>query len=132
MGLHDMVLLKENHIFLAGGIESAVAAAHGGMKSEGRSVPVEVEVGTLDQLEQAVRAGASWIMLDNMDLRTMARAVDRVAEASPRPKLEASGGITLDSVRDVAETGVDYISVGSITHSPVALDLSLLFRRMSA
>ena len=128
-GLYDMVLLKENHIQAAGGINAAVAAVRAQMSEAQRDVQVEVEVETLDQLGEALAAGVDRVMLDNMDLDTMREAVTRVgATRGSRPEVEASGGISLETVREVAETGVDMISVGALTHSVAALDLSLLFR----
>lgn len=117
-GLYDMVLIKDNHIEAAGGITAAVARvrqAHSGL-------PVEVEVTTLTQLDEALGLGLERIMLDNMSLETMAEAVRRTAGCV---ELEASGGITLESVARVAATGVDLISVGALTHSVKALDISL-------
>ena len=129
IGLYDMVLLKENHIEAADGIGPAVFAVKSAMAREGRSVKIEVEVETLAQLEDAIAAGADRIMLDNMDAETMRQAVERVRKlGSDRPELEASGNVTLETVRTAAETGVDLISIGALTHSVAALDLSLLFR----
>ena len=119
-GLFDAILAKENHIAAAGGVAAAVRAARAAA-SEG--VLVEVECQTLDQVLEAVGEGAPRVLLDNMDLAEMRRAVEAVAG---RAELEASGGVTLDSVRAIAETGVDFISVGALTHSAPALDLSLL------
>ncbi len=130
MGLYDMVLLKENHIEAADGIGPAVFAVKSAMERAGRPVKVEVEVEDLAGLEDAIVTGVDRVMLDNMDLETMRRAVERVRKlGADRPELEASGNVTLETVRDVAETGVDLISVGSLTHSVKALDMSLLFRR---
>jgi nicotinate-nucleotide pyrophosphorylase (carboxylating) len=118
-GLHDAMLVKENHIAAAGGVraaaERALAAAPAGML-------VEVECRTVAEVEEALAAGVKRLLLDNMGNEEMAEAVGRVAG---RAELEASGGITLDNVRAVAETGVDFISVGALTHSAPALDLSL-------
>lgn len=119
-GLHDAILVKENHSALAGGVgeatRRALAAAPAGMK-------VEVECASLDELDEALDAGAEHVLLDNMDLDELREAV---ARASGRASLEASGGVTLETVREIAETGVDFISVGALTHSAPALDLSLL------
>jgi nicotinate-nucleotide pyrophosphorylase (carboxylating) len=120
MRLDDMVLIKDNHIAAADGITAAVQACLA--QSGPNRPPIEVEVKTWDELEEAVALRPERIMLDNMDVDQMRRAVDWVAGRVP---LEASGGITLESVRAVAETGVDYISVGALTHSVVALDISL-------
>jgi nicotinate-nucleotide pyrophosphorylase (carboxylating) len=119
MRLDDMVLIKDNHIAAAGGVAAAVerVRAH-----NAPGLPIEVEVKTWTELEQAVALRPERIMLDNMSPDEMRRAVAWVDRRVP---LEASGGITLESVRAVAETGVDYISVGALTHSVVALDISL-------
>jgi nicotinate-nucleotide pyrophosphorylase (carboxylating) len=127
-GLYDAILVKENHAALAGGVgeatRRALAAARGLPPTDGgAAVTVEVECATLDEVEAAVEAGVPRILLDNMGLDELRRAVEI---AGGRAELEASGGITLDSVRAVAETGVDYISVGALTHSAPALDVSLL------
>ena len=120
MGLFDGILIKENHIMAAGSIAAAVQAARAG----GAQVPVEVEVETLEQLREALAAGIDILLLDNFDLAGMREAV---AITAGRAKLEASGGIDLEAVRQVAETGVDYISVGSITKHVQAVDLSMRF-----
>ncbi len=119
MGLFDMVLIKDNHIAAAGSITAAVrrAQAH---NSEG--LPIEVEVTNLEQLEEARRLGIHRVLLDNMDPETMRRAVEMV---KGEILLEASGGITLENIAAVAATGVDYISVGALTHSVRALDISM-------
>lgn len=118
-GLYDAVLIKDNHIAVAGGVAAAVQAAR---RSASHMVRVEVEVDTLEQLREALEAGADLILLDNMDREQLRRAV---AITAGRAVLEASGGINLQNVRAVAETGVDLISVGALTHSARALDLSL-------
>jgi len=118
-GLYDGILIKDNHIAAAGSIQQAVGAARA---SNRHSLRIEVEVETLDQLAEAIAAGADAIMLDNMDLTTMAEAVRLT---SGKAVLEASGGITLDNVREVAATGVDLISVGALTHSARAVDMSM-------
>jgi nicotinate-nucleotide pyrophosphorylase (carboxylating) len=127
-GLYDAILVKENHAALAGGVgeatRRAMEAAPGLARSAGReSIVVEVECATLAEVEDAVSAGVPRILLDNMSPEELRRAV---AVAGGRAKLEASGGITLDTIRAVAETGVDYVSVGGLTHSAPALDVSLL------
>jgi nicotinate-nucleotide pyrophosphorylase (carboxylating) len=127
VGLFDMVMIKDNHIAAAGGIAAAVEAVRA---RNDRGLRVEVEASTLDEVRQALAAGVDRIMFDNMDPETMRRAVALVAEAGPaRPETEASGGITLDTIRAFAETGVDFISVGALTHSAPALDLSLKLRK---
>lgn len=118
-GLSDGILIKENHIRAAGGVAAAVQRAR---QRAPHPLRVEVEVTTLAELDQALLAGADWILLDNMDLEAIREAVQRVAG---RARLEASGGVTLERVRAIAETGVDAISVGALTHSARALDLSL-------
>lgn len=124
-GLFDMVLVKENHARAAGGIGPALDRVLPAARERG--VEVEVEVDRLEQLDEALDRRPDRILLDNMSPGTLKRAVERVAEAGePRPLLEASGGVTLDSVRAVAGTGVDLVSVGALTHSAPALDLSLL------
>jgi nicotinate-nucleotide pyrophosphorylase (carboxylating) len=129
--LAAMVLLKENHVAAAGGITAAVEAVRQGMAAEDRDLLVDVEVETVAQAEEALRAGASWLMLDNMPAADMRRVVElRSALAGDRPvTLEASGNVTLDTVRAIAGTGVDAVSVGALTHSVRALDLTLLLRR---
>jgi len=121
MGLYDGILIKENHIAAAGSIAAAVgtARAHAG------TVPVEVEVENLIQLEEALAAGADIVLLDNFTPDLLRQAVGITAG---RAKLEASGGITLDNIRAMAETGVDYISVGALTKDVRAVDLSMRFR----
>ncbi|MBI3977333.1 MAG: carboxylating nicotinate-nucleotide diphosphorylase [Chloroflexi bacterium] len=118
-GLADGVLIKDNHIAAAGGITAAIGRARQAIP---HTVRIEVEVRTLDELDVALAAGAELILLDNMSTETMAEAVRRTAG---RALLEASGGMSLERVREVAETGVDLISVGALTHSVRALDLSL-------
>jgi nicotinate-nucleotide pyrophosphorylase (carboxylating) len=121
IGLYDGIVIKENHIAAAGGIAPALALA---FAAAPEGVFVEIEVETLDQLQEALDAGAKMILLDNFDLDRMKRAVTRNAG---RAVLEASGGVTLESVRKIAETGVDRISVGSLTKDVKAVDLSMRF-----
>jgi nicotinate-nucleotide pyrophosphorylase (carboxylating) len=118
MSLDDGILIKDNHIAAAGGIRAAVAAAVAGSDR----MPVQVEVDRLDQIEPALAAGAGRLLCDNMDLVTLRRAVALVAGAVP---IEASGGVRLDTIRAIAETGVDYVSVGRITQSAPASDIGL-------
>lgn len=121
-GLDDMVLVKENHLSCAGGIE----AATGSIRAANREgLRVEVETTSLAEVEAALASGVQRIMLDNMNPEKMREAVLRIRRVAPRPEIEASGGITLANVREVAETGVDFISIGALTHSAPALDLSL-------
>src|SRR5258708_7227496 len=119
MGLFDGILIKENHIAAAGAIALAVAAA----KRTAAKVPVEVEVEDLTQLQAAIDAGADIAMLDNFSLQALREGVALNAKAKRPLKIEASGGITLDTIREIAQTGVDYISVGSITKHVRAVDL---------
>lgn len=122
IGLYDAFLIKENHIAACGGIAEAVAAAH--RIAPGK--PVEVEVENLDELEQALRAGADIVMLDELSMEDMRTAVEM---AAGRAKLEASGGIDEGNLRRVAETGVDYISIGALTKHVRAIDLSMRLRQ---
>jgi len=117
-GLYDMILIKDNHIDFAGSITAAVSRA----RASNSSLTIEVEARQLADVAEAIEAGVGWIMLDNMTLDEMQRAV---VLNSGRAKLEASGNVSLDNVRQIAETGVDYISVGALTHSVQALDVSL-------
>jgi nicotinate-nucleotide pyrophosphorylase (carboxylating) len=119
-GLHDALLVKENHSALAGGVAEASRMA---LAAAGDRVDVEVECASLEELEQALAAGVKRVLLDNMGPDELRRAVEL---AGGRALLEASGGVSLESVRAVAEAGVDLVSVGALTHSAPALDLSLL------
>ncbi len=121
IGLFDAILIKENHIAAAGGIAAAVELA----RRQHPGYPVEIEVEDLAQLEQAAGAGADRVMLDNFSLADLSSAV---ASCKGQIELEASGGITLDGIRAVAETGVDFISVGELTKRVEPLDLSMRFR----
>ena len=118
LGLHDMAMIKDNHIEVAGGITAAVKAVR---SSVDHGIKIEVETTTLAQVQEAIDAKADIIMLDNMDLETMRQGVQLIAG---RAKIEASGNITLERLRDVAATGVDYISIGALTHSVSAMDIS--------
>ena len=118
-GLYDAILIKENHVALAGGITQAVRRAN----SQQLQRPLEVECRTLDEVEEALAAGAPRILLDNMNPDQLRAAVARV---DGRAELEASGGVTLQTLREIASTGVQFISVGALTHSAPALDLSLI------
>jgi nicotinate-nucleotide pyrophosphorylase (carboxylating) len=124
-GLFDYVLLKENHIAAAGGITSAVKAVR---KNNCENLPVEVETRTLDEVREAAQAGVSRIMLDNMTVEQMRRAVEIIIEqcGDTRPEIEASGDINLRTVAEVAETGVDFISIGALTHSAGILNLTMI------
>ena len=118
-GLYDAILIKENHAALAGGVGEAVRKA----RAAAPELPLEVECRTLEEVDEALAAGAQRLLLDNMTPAQLRAAAQRVAG---RAELEASGGITLESLRDVASTGLDFISVGALTHSAPALDLSLI------
>ncbi len=124
IGLYDGILVKENHIMAAGSIAAAVAAA----RSQGAKVPVEVEVETLDELRQALEAGADMALLDEFSLDDL-RAAVALNRSHPRGpiKLEASGNVSFETLRSIAETGVDFISVGSLTKHVRAIDLSMRF-----
>ena len=126
MGLYDGILIKENHIHAAGGISEALDRVREGLTGEARFVVV-VEAATPQQVREAVEAGADRVLLDNMDTETLTEVVETV-RVGAGPELEASGGITLKNLREVAETGVDFISIGALTHSVRALDISLLLR----
>ncbi|MBL1276660.1 MAG: carboxylating nicotinate-nucleotide diphosphorylase [Ectothiorhodospiraceae bacterium] len=120
MGLFDAFLIKENHILAAGSIAAAVTSA----RQQQPDLKVEVEVENLDEVQQALDAGADQLLLDNMDNDTLRQAV---ATTAGRAKLEASGGVTLNTVQGIAQTGVDFISVGSISKNIRAIDLSMRF-----
>jgi nicotinate-nucleotide pyrophosphorylase (carboxylating) len=121
MGLYDAILIKENHAALAGGVGEAVRRA----RERGDGLSVEVECRDLDEVRAALEAGADRLLLDNMDLAGLRESVDAARSGGQSPQLEASGGVTLENVADVAATGVDFISVGALTHSAPALDVSL-------
>jgi nicotinate-nucleotide pyrophosphorylase (carboxylating) len=118
-GLYDAILIKENHATLAGGVGEAVRRA----REEAPELPLEVECRTLAEVDEALTAGAQSILLDNMSPDQLREAVEHVAG---RAQLEASGGVTLQTVKEVAATGVNFVSVGALTHSAPALDLSLI------
>jgi nicotinate-nucleotide pyrophosphorylase (carboxylating) len=121
MGLHDAILIKENHAALAGGVEEAVRRA----RQAKPQLEIEVECSELAEVGEAVEAGADRLLLDNMTPAELQRAVAMARESEDGPRLEASGGITLENVAEVAATGVDFVSVGALTHSAPALDLSM-------
>jgi nicotinate-nucleotide pyrophosphorylase (carboxylating) len=125
LGLHDAILIKENHLALAGGVAKAIYLA----RKAQPELPVEIEVRNLDETAYALGTGADRLLLDNMDLESLRGAVrlrDQNAAGGEGPALEASGGVDLENVRAIAETGVDFISVGALTHSAPSLDFSLL------
>ncbi len=123
IGLFDMILLKDNHIDFAGGVRKAVEKAREYLKATGRNIPIECEVRTLEDIDEVFAAGgADRIMFDNFTPEQTRVAVEKVAG---RCETESSGGITLDNLRDYAEAGVDFISVGALTHQIKSLDMSL-------
>lgn len=124
IGLFDMILLKDNHIDFAGGIENAVRGAKRYLKEKNKSLKIEVEVRDIDELNEVLRVGGvDRVMLDNF---TPAATKEAVQIVNGRVELESSGGITSETIRSYAETGVDYISVGALTHSVKGLDMSLI------
>ncbi len=122
IGLYDMILLKDNHVDFAGGIANAINRAKAYLKEKGKDLKIEIEVRSLDELEQVMAVGGvDRIMLDNFDLETTRKAVERIGGLY---ETESSGGITFKTLRAYAECGVDYISVGALTHSVKSLDIS--------
>ena len=122
IGLYDMILLKDNHVDFAGGIENAIHRAQDYLKAKGKDLKIEIEVRSLEELERVMNVGGvDRIMLDNFDLRTTREAVKRI---DGKYETESSGGITFSTLRQYAECGVDYISVGALTHSVKSLDIS--------
>lgn len=128
-GLDAMVLIKDNHIVCAGGIPQAVRRVR---EANRVGLKVEVEATGLDEVRQALEAGVDRIMLDNMSASEVHAAVQLIRQRRPRPEIEASGAVSLATVRALAEAGVDLISVGALTHSAPALDLSLEFREVTS
>jgi len=123
MGLYDMILIKENHIEAAGGISKAIEKSRSFLLQNNPDLKIEVETKSLEEVREAVNLDVDRIMLDNMSTEMMREAVDIVAK---RAEVEASGGVTLDTIREIAETGVNYISVGALTHSAPVFDYTLL------
>lgn len=122
IGLFDMILLKDNHVDFAGGIANAINRCHGYLKEKGLDLKIEIEVRNFDELKQAMDCGGiNRIMLDNFSVENTRKAVEMVAG---KYETESSGGITFDTIRDYAECGVDFISVGALTHSVKGLDMS--------
>lgn len=121
--LYDAILIKDNHIKIAGSVEDAVIKA----KKSSIYHKIEVEVKNIEELEKAIQAGADIVMLDNMDVETMKKAVEI---AKDRVLIEASGGVNLDNIREIALTGVDFISIGALTHSAKAVDISMKIREV--
>ncbi|HIZ14692.1 MAG TPA: carboxylating nicotinate-nucleotide diphosphorylase [Candidatus Tidjanibacter faecipullorum] len=123
MGLFDMILLKDNHIDFAGGIANALGAVRRYLTEQGRSLPIEIEVRSLEDIDEVFAAGgADRIMLDNFSVEMTRRAVEKI---DGRCEIESSGGITLETMRAYAECGVDFVSVGALTHHISSLDMSL-------
>ena len=122
MGLYDMAMIKDNHIKMAGGIAKAVEQVRAKIAPE---IKIEVETTNLDEVRQAIAAGADIIMLDNMDNATMTEATAIIKAANPAIKTEASGNMNIPRLKEVAATGVDYISVGALTHTVKAMDISM-------
>jgi nicotinate-nucleotide pyrophosphorylase (carboxylating) len=123
IGLFDMILLKDNHIDFAGGVEQAILRAKSYLKEKKKNLKIEIEVRNLDELDEALRVGgADRIMLDNFNLDDTKEAVRRIAG---RCETESSGGVAFDTLRGYAESGVDFISAGALTHSVKSLDMSL-------
>ena len=123
VGLYDMILIKENHIEIAGGLTQAVTKVQ---DANTKGLLIEVEVRNKDELKEALKVGCDRILLDNMDVQAIREAVRLARKTTPAIQIEASGNMTLDRVRSVAEAGVDFISVGALTHSAGSLDLSLI------
>ncbi len=122
MGLYDMAMIKDNHIKMAGGIAKAVEQVRSSIPSD---IKIEVEATNLDEVQQAIEAGADIIMLDNMSNPAMTEAVTVIRKADKGIKTEASGNMSIERLREVAETGVDYISVGALTHTVKGMDISM-------
>ena len=122
MGLYDMAMIKDNHIKMAGGITKAVEQVRARIAPE---IKIEVETTNLDEVREAIAAGADIIMLDNMNNETMTEAVAIIKAANPAIKTEASGNMNIPRLKEVAATGVDYISVGALTHTVKAMDISM-------
>jgi len=122
IGLYDMIMIKDNHIKVAGSISKAVSYVK---KKKYKKIKIEVETSTLEEVKEALNSGADIIMLDNMSIKMMKEAVKII---DGKAKVEASGGVEINSVRRIAETGVDYISVGALTHSVKALDIAMYFQ----
>lgn len=124
IGLFDMILIKDNHVDFAGGITNAIDAAKKYCKENGKDLKIEIEVRNEDEIRQALAAGVDRIMLDNFTPQRTRQAVALIRGINPSVEIESSGGITLDTLRDYGECGVDFISVGALTHSVKGLDMS--------
>ncbi len=126
-GLSDAVLIKDNHVVAAGGVGAAVDAARAYAAAHNPDMIIQCEIDRLEQLDEAIEHGATQILLDNMSPADMSEAVRRAKAQNPAILLEASGGLTIDTVASIAATGVDYIAVGALTHSSPILDIALDF-----
>lgn len=124
IGLFDMILIKDNHVDFAGGIPQAVAAAKAYCEANGKDLKIEQEVRNTEEIMQAIEAGVDRIMLDNFTPERTVEAVRLIREKAPAIEIESSGGITIDTLRQYGEAGVDFISVGALTHSVKGLDMS--------
>ena len=124
IGLFDMILIKDNHVDFSGGIPNAIASAKAYCKEKGKDLKIEVEVRNTNEIKQALESGVDRIMLDNFTPERTAEAVKLIRSVNPTVEIESSGGITLDTLRQYGEAGVDFISVGALTHSVKGLDLS--------
>lgn len=124
IGLFDMILIKDNHIDFAGGIKNAVESAREWCKSSGKELKIEVEVRNIKEIDEALVVGVDRIMLDNFTPKQTEEAVKYIRSINPSVEIESSGGITLETLREYGETGVDFISVGALTHSVKGLDMS--------
>lgn len=124
IGLFDMILIKDNHVDFAGGIPQAVSRAKEYCAKNGKDLKIEVEVRNMAEIDQALKAGVDRIMLDNFTSEATAKAVEHIRAISPATEIESSGGITLDTLRAYGEAGVDFVSVGALTHSVKGLDMS--------
>jgi len=124
-GLYDMVLIKDNHSDAAGGVGIAIERARTYLKQKSLKAKIEVEVRSLDELREAIAHRPHIILLDNFSISELRVAIEQARQLNPNIKLEASGGVTLKTVRKIAETGVDFISIGELTHSVTAMDISM-------
>jgi len=124
IGLFDMILIKDNHVDFAGGIHQAVTAAKNYCKTNGKDLKIELEVRNLEEIDQALAEGVDRIMLDNFSVERTAEAVKHIRAVNGDVEIESSGGITLDTLADYGRCGVDFISVGALTHSVKSLDMS--------
>lgn len=124
IGLFDMILIKDNHVDFAGGITQAIDAAKKYCAANGKNLKIEVEVRNDKEIDEALNAGVDRIMLDNFNPKRTREAVEKIRAVNPSVEIESSGGITLDTLRDYGECGVDFISVGALTHSVKGLDMS--------